>query len=600
MPFQWPWRVSRRALATTAAALLITAYGGLLRLEALSQMYGPITRPSWARALDQHVVPLARHVRPDRVGYPHYANPYVGGDPINYLRFARELQHFYQAHVREPIFLSWTRLWLWLLDDQDIGISFASASASTLAIFATYLLGSAVGSPMIGLLAALGLAVEFTAITWSPEGWRDDTFMLMVALTAWQLVRLDQHPTRGRAVSSGVVAAGACLTRLSALTLLVPALAWMSVVALRAKRVDTLKAVALSGVVAMALIAPYLVACARATGDPFYAVNYHTGYYRHGQGKAHDPSATAVSFLRDTFATRPIETIDTAAGGLFVWPMDSKFDGYGQWHTALGPTVRTLATVGLVAALWCGVGRLLLVVLFGSLAPYALTWSISDGGAWRFSEHVYPLYLVAAAWVLYALTALVRRPAIVRGVSRRTVWLAGATATMCAAGWLGYRGLPWLIAAERLGRGEAAMIVSGERDQPFFADGWSAPGRAGTLPARAATGNRATVDLPVEPGRQLLLTLRMDPPDQAGFVQSVAVFINYQLLGEVVLAMTPGRIGTYRFTIPASLASSSGNRLVLVPSRFTRAGDAGAEFGWLAPDTRVAFRLWYVRLEAVR
>ena len=54
------------------------------------------------------------------------------------------MTRFYQAHVREPVYVAWTKLWLWLLDDQDVGISYASATASALAILATYLLGAAV------------------------------------------------------------------------------------------------------------------------------------------------------------------------------------------------------------------------------------------------------------------------------------------------------------------------------------------------------------------------------------------------------------------------------------------------------------------------
>ena len=545
-----------------------------------ARCYGPLSRPAWA-ALDQHIVPVARHLWPVRVRYPRDTTPYVEGDPINYLRFAREMKHFYQAHGREPIFLSWTRLWLWLLGDQDVGLSFASASASTLAIVATYLLGAALGSPVIGLLAAAGLAVEFVAISWSPRGWRDDTFMLMVTLTAWQFVRLDQRPTWSRAVLSGLLAAGVCLTRLSALTMVVPALGWMTLIGLCAKRVDTLKTVALASLIAMALVAPYLVACARETGDPFVAVNVHAGFYRHRQGRAPDESATAASFLRDTFVAQPIETLDTAVGGLFVWPMHVKFGGYRLWHAWLGPAWQTLAIVGLVSAVLCASGRLLLVVLFGSLAPYAVTWSIPGGGEWRFTEHVYPLYLVAAAWALWALTTLLRNPAAVRGVSRRTLGLAVATVATCAAGWLAYRHAPWVVAAERLGRGQPAMIVSGARDQPFFRKGWSGPGTPTRLPMRAAIGSLATLDLPLEPGRQDMLTLRMDPPEQAGFDQSVIVFLNGQTLGRVQLTLTPGRMGTYRFPIPAALARSSGNRLGRCrrASR-ARAGRAPSSVGW--------------------
>ena len=36
----------------------------------------------------------------------------------------------------------------------------------------------------------------------------------------------------------------------------------------------------LSLFVTTALVAPYLINCARAFGDPLYSINYHTKFYR--------------------------------------------------------------------------------------------------------------------------------------------------------------------------------------------------------------------------------------------------------------------------------------------------------------------------------
>src|SRR6187200_2535805 len=120
-------RMFRRArtIVPLALAIVVTAYGGLLRLDALVQMYGGLDRPHWASVLTHHLAPLARFVRPDGFRWPYVAVPYVGGDPINYLKYAREMRSFYQAHVREPMFLALTRTYLWLLADQDVAVSFA-------------------------------------------------------------------------------------------------------------------------------------------------------------------------------------------------------------------------------------------------------------------------------------------------------------------------------------------------------------------------------------------------------------------------------------------------------------------------------------------
>src|SRR5688500_10122283 len=129
----------RPAWAALAAALLITLYGALLRLDAFTGKYGTLDRPAWARVLTHDIAPLARHLRPSTVHWRRAPRPCVGGDPITFLAFAREMTTFYQPHVRDPVFLATTRLGLWALDNQDAGISLASAAGSIVAIFAAYL-----------------------------------------------------------------------------------------------------------------------------------------------------------------------------------------------------------------------------------------------------------------------------------------------------------------------------------------------------------------------------------------------------------------------------------------------------------------------------
>lgn len=61
--------------AALAAALLITLYGGLLRLDAFTGKYGPLERPAWARVMTHRVAPLARHLRPSTVTWGRVAQP---------------------------------------------------------------------------------------------------------------------------------------------------------------------------------------------------------------------------------------------------------------------------------------------------------------------------------------------------------------------------------------------------------------------------------------------------------------------------------------------------------------------------------------------
>ena len=59
-----------------------------------------------------------------------------------------------------------------------------------------------------------------------------------------------------------------------------------------------------------AVVAPFLVSCAIATGDPFFSINYHTAYYRFAEGVPNETRMSAATYVREKFASHPIATID--------------------------------------------------------------------------------------------------------------------------------------------------------------------------------------------------------------------------------------------------------------------------------------------------
>ena len=612
MPIRWPRgeRASPRpwnqfTVLTGIFAVLITLYGGLLRLEALQGNYGRLPQPRWSLTLAGHGVPLAQALRPDAIRWGPVAAPYAGGDPQNYLRFAREMTHFYQAHVREPVFLSLTRGYLWLTGGSDIAVSFASATGSTLAILATFLLGAAAVSRWVGLAAAAALAIEFEAIAWSIQGWRDDTFMLFVALTAWAFVRLHRRPSAGAAAVAGVAAAGAGLTRLSALSFVLPALVWIVVDTPGRERQVMAKHVLGAFVVCTVLVAPFMINCARATGDPFFAINYHTRYYRHADGLPEDHSVTAIEYAAAKLAARPLAGIDTAATGLVVWPFDNKWRGFRFWWEDLGDVLRWSAVAGLVLALWCRTGRLLLVVLFTSLVPYALTWSSGGGGEWRFTQHAYPLYLVAAFSAPFALAAAARalarrevdwrRPLPARRA--KEVAIAGVVLGLCT---LAYSALPYLVARESLLAGLAVNFTAGDRDGWFFSGSWSDPIASG-ITVRVAQSPVVSMRVPLPETREYAVTFRMDPAETADMdlQPRVTVFVNRQPLTQVRMGRNPQRMGMYRVRLPREFAGRDISRIDFVATHTVDAANAGPFFKALPGDTPVAFRLWYVRVQPI-
>ncbi|HEY5908574.1 MAG TPA: hypothetical protein VIZ31_11050, partial [Vicinamibacteria bacterium] len=128
-------------------ALAVVAYAGLLRVESVVRQHWGLEAPTWAR----RGAALATELRPASLRQLPAERPYFG-DPANYLRFAREMEHFYDAHVREPLFVAATRVGLSFTGNADVGISLASAFFSTLLVGATFLMGARAFGPGVGLV----------------------------------------------------------------------------------------------------------------------------------------------------------------------------------------------------------------------------------------------------------------------------------------------------------------------------------------------------------------------------------------------------------------------------------------------------------------
>lgn len=405
----WPWpagwtderrRRVRRALQIAAPAAVVL-YGGALRFEAVVGRYA-WEGPGWA-------VEAARAIESMPPDAPRWApsEEISGGDPFHYVGRARAMRWFYEADVREPLFPALTRVMLAPTGGRILAVHVASAVGSALLVLATYLLGAAAFSRTAGLLAALLFAVERDALWWSAEGFRDDTFALFVVLGAWGLVRLWQRPATARAILAGVVLGAACLTRITALSFAVPALAWL-LLARGAPARDRRRGAAAVGLALLAVAGPFLITCALAYGDPLYSVNYHTKFYRSRSGLEFQQAMGWLDYLR---AGSPlVEQAETGLRGLTTYPFGNKWRGFEALGTWVGTPLSLCALAGLLLFALRPAGRLLLVVLVTSLLPYAFTWRIPGGAEWRFTMHVYPLYLLAAALaVVTAVSTVVQR-----------------------------------------------------------------------------------------------------------------------------------------------------------------------------------------------
>ena len=330
-------RIDSRTLGRVGRTLsawllgLIVLYAAALRFDAMAQRF-PVDRPPWLHTLQERLRAPLESIRPaffDRAQEPNYLHsdgpptPYIS-DPYTYLGFARAMPHFYAAHYREPFFPFVIRAFLEFLDDQDIAVSFASASFSVLLVWATYLLGSYVCSRWVGLGAALAMAIEYDVVSLSVDGWRDEAFACSVILFAYALLRFQHNSSRGAVILAGLVAGWACLIRITALSFVVPGLLYVLFFSRHPWR-TRLRRIALAIALATTIVSPYLISCWIAFGDPLYPINYAAEAYQQRDDQVVEADGTIDGYLFNKIRSRPYETLDTVVRGLTTYPFLNKW-----------------------------------------------------------------------------------------------------------------------------------------------------------------------------------------------------------------------------------------------------------------------------------
>jgi hypothetical protein len=579
-------------LVTGAILAAVVFYAALLRLDGLFKSYGPYDRPQWLAAMQPAVRAAARSLTPDWE-WRRVAVPYVGGDPVNYLKFAREMRNFYAAHVREPGFPGATRVALALTGGADVAVSVASIGFALLTLVATFALGSALGSPAAGLGAALALGIDRSAVYWAIGGWRDEMFAFFAVLSAWAWLRLAQHATDRRAGVAGIVSAGAVLTRITSITFLVPAIVFL--IARRDPARRPVRQVVIAVAILAAVTAPFFINCAIATGDPFYAINNHTDFYLKREGTADPQPTSALRYTLDKFQLRPIAAADTVATGIFLYPFENKWVGLDEWRQGLGLVLACLAIAGLAAWMWHRDGRLLLLMLFSALVPFSVTWTVIGGAEWRLTLFAYAFQLLAAFWFVHMLVrhAPQWRTLMSRQVARPA--LAVLSLLTVFAAWT--YAMPYAVARESLEHGSPATVPAGHRDRWFFDDGWSRLVVTGNVVSRFATQPVSTARLLLPQVRPYSLVLRLHPLDTADTPQQkVEVALNGTAIASLDLVWNAARIGEYRVDVPADLVRPGLNELAFRSKQLVRIGEGREPFPTMRPDRQVGFRLWYVTI----
>ena len=508
--------ISRRAAVVTLLAIAL--YGGALRLDAITGIFGVVSGPAWIAALQQTTHQMLTHAQPAGIAwtpaerYPHPTGPdtHYRSDPYTYLLYARAMRHFSDAHQREPIFPFTTKVWLRVLDDQDVAVSFASAMYAVLSIVFTYLVGATAFSRPVGLIAAAAFAVEYTAVAWDVAGWRDPAFTCGAVAFTWALLRCTRAPTWPNAALVGFLAAFAFLVRVTALSFLGPGLLWLFAFGPRVGWRRRWQLAGLAALVATVLAAPYVTNCWRVYGDPLYALNAVTPNLPDSQTT--ESSQGAFHYLKSKAAARPFEMIDTALLGLTVHPFTNKWDGFVPWLGERAHWMAIATALGLLMFLGSSVGRLLLAIVVTATIPFCITWQLAAD--WRYTEHTYPFFLIAAAIAISRAAALPRLfahrpdgPAVRRHLRFWTPLVATLVVVAAAITW----GLPVLIARESFQTTNTMAVAANERDRAFFRRGWSPPITSGMVTSHVPIGPAAAVWMPLDAGDAYDATLRLDP-----------------------------------------------------------------------------------------
>lgn len=601
-----------RALAWAALACIL-AHGALLRIDAITGRYGVVSSPRWLAAVQTRSIAAPAGIRPDAVAwqreplFPHRdgVSTYYRSDPYIYLDAARHMTAFYGAHFREPLFPFATRISLALLANQDVAVSFASTCFSLLAIWLTYVLGAAIWSRPAGLLAALGLSLDFDVVSFASLGWRDDAYMAVFTLCAYLMLRWYRAGEAGRpiyrdAVILGAGAGLAILTRIMAVPFLIAGVACILLAHRNAWRTH-LAGAGLALFAATLTAGPYFVNCWRVYGDPLYTFNVHGAIYSATEGQA-DWKGSTASYVTRKIAQRPTEIIDTVAQGLTFYPFMNKWHGLDRWRPGLGQGASMAALGGLVVLAASPPGRLLVIVMVAGLLPFSLTWTVDPD--FRFTMFVYPIFLIAAA-VGCGAAVRVARAILLPGLGharrpwRVTGWgeWAGTVGAALVVVWFVTRLSPSLAFADALRGGQDAMVLSGARDGASFGSGWSAVIGEGNVRSRIVTDDGAlSIRLPDQ--ADYPATLRLDPfprplGEAAARLPIVEVVLNGTAVTSIPLRWTPGRVGSYPIVLPRAAVRRGTNHLVLRVVRQPAPSPGAVRPGLTDGD---AAALWYLRV----
>lgn len=354
-------------------------------------------------------------------------------DIVEFCQLAWGLESPYATGPREPL-LVW---WIWLtrgwLGGGPLACRLLSVVAGAGLILATYALGARIFDRRTGLIAALLLATAAWPSRQAARGYRFELYLLLLIGCGWQLLRAVGWQ---RSLTLGVVGALAVLTRMSALPLLVLAVAadagarWRS-------GAGVVPGLAMALLPGLLLVTPHLLHNQQRFGDPLHSVNLHARYYRNYEFAGAPGHMPRDQVEADPYREPPI-TVSRYLLGMHTCRQLISYYAHGMRELLTGRMARlqyfgsgapgqdalvpslglrhTLALLGLV--LWLGDPRgrrlLLTMLLLWGPVPFVLHATVKLDP--RLIYQPAPLLELAAAFALLQIARAARDPSASRSV----------------------------------------------------------------------------------------------------------------------------------------------------------------------------------------
>lgn len=217
-------------------------------------------------------------------------------DASGFRDIAQRMTLFYDSEHREPLFILFVKLSLWIFGRESLSVRLVSAFFSVLLIPVIYKVGKEIFSEPAGWIAAALVANHSSWSLHASRGLRLECFTLgLLLLTCWIFTPRPPSLTR-HTLLLGLTSAAICLVRITSLWFCLLSMAYAFW-----RRGWNTKAFTAASALTLALVVPFFIQCGVRFGDPFYAVNLHIKYYRNQELVSQGKSLNAEEFEKNPY-----------------------------------------------------------------------------------------------------------------------------------------------------------------------------------------------------------------------------------------------------------------------------------------------------------